>query len=69
MALISCRDVTMTYENTVALRDLTFTVESGDYLCVLGENGIREKYAHQRASGSESACAWDHCVWRRPAPE
>lgn len=39
MALISCRDVTMTYENTVALRDLTFTVESGDYLCVLGENG------------------------------
>ena len=39
MALISCRDVAMTYENTVALRDLTFTVESGDYLCVLGENG------------------------------
>ena len=39
MALISCRDVSMTYENTVALRDLSFTVESGDYLCILGENG------------------------------
>ena len=39
MALISCRDVAMTYENTVALRNLTFDVESGDYLCILGENG------------------------------
>ena len=39
MALISCRDVAMTYENTVALRNLTFDVESGDYLCMLGENG------------------------------
>ena len=26
MALISCRDVSMTYENTVALRDLSFDV-------------------------------------------
>ncbi|MBE6936594.1 MAG: metal ABC transporter ATP-binding protein [Ruminococcaceae bacterium] len=39
MALISCQDVFMTYENTVALRDLTFSVEAGDYLCILGENG------------------------------
>ena len=39
MPLISCQDVSMTYENTVALRNLSFTVESGDYLCILGENG------------------------------
>lgn len=39
MALISCRDVSMTYENTVALRNLNFEVMPGDYLCVLGENG------------------------------
>ena len=39
MPLISCQDVSMTYENTVALRNLSFTVESGDYLCIVGENG------------------------------
>ena len=39
MSLISCRDVSMTYENTIALRDLSFEVMPGDYLCVLGENG------------------------------
>ena len=39
MALISCLDVSMTYENTVALRNLSFEVMPGDYLCVLGENG------------------------------
>ncbi len=39
MALISCRGVSMTYENTVALRDLNFDVAPGDYLCILGENG------------------------------
>ena len=35
MALISCRDVSMTYENTVALRDLSFDVAPGDYLLSL----------------------------------
>jgi zinc transport system ATP-binding protein len=39
MALISCENVSLSYENNIVLRDLSFSVDSGDYLCVVGENG------------------------------
>jgi len=39
MSLLACRDVSFSYEGTTVLTGLNFSVESGDYLCVLGENG------------------------------
>ncbi len=39
MSLIDCRDLCLAYEGKIAVRDLTFHVEAGDYLCIVGENG------------------------------
>lgn len=39
MALISCKDVTIKYDGQTAVDNISFSVESGDYLCVVGENG------------------------------
>ncbi len=39
MALINCNNVTMSYENNTVFTDLNFKVNSGDYLCIVGENG------------------------------
>lgn len=39
MPQILCDNVTLGYENQVVLKDLSFSVEPGDYLCILGENG------------------------------
>ena len=39
MALITCRDLKLGYESNVILEDLNFSVNPGDYLCVVGENG------------------------------
>ena len=39
MALISCKDLTMRYENQVAVDHVTFQIQEGDYLCIVGENG------------------------------
>ncbi|MEM1483247.1 metal ABC transporter ATP-binding protein [Oscillospiraceae bacterium PP1C4] len=39
MALISCRNVSMSYENQIAVSDVSFDVEDGDYICIVGENG------------------------------
>jgi len=39
MNLIDCKDVSFTYEGNIALSNLNFSVERGDYLCVVGENG------------------------------
>ena len=37
--LLKCENVSLGYEGTVVTEGLNFTVESGDYLFILGENG------------------------------
>lgn len=39
MTLVSCQHVRMGYEKTLAVDDISFDVEAGDYLCIVGENG------------------------------
>lgn len=39
MALLTCKDVSLGYENTTVVGGLNFEVEPGDYLCIVGENG------------------------------
>lgn len=39
MALITCRDLALGYESHAILEHLSFLVNAGDYLCVVGENG------------------------------
>lgn len=39
MALLSVKDLTLGYEGKAVAKDLTFSVEAGDYLLVVGENG------------------------------
>ena len=39
MALITCRELALGYESHAVLRGLTFAVNAGDYLCIVGENG------------------------------
>ena len=39
MPLITCQDVSFSYEGNTAISNLNFDVHSGDYLCIVGENG------------------------------
>lgn len=39
MALITCQNLCLGYGGREILHDLNFTVNSGDYLCIVGENG------------------------------
>ena len=39
MTLMQGRDITIGYEGDVVIPDFTFTVEQGDYICIVGENG------------------------------
>ncbi len=39
MALITCEHVSLAYENQLVVSDVSFCVEKGDYLCIIGENG------------------------------
>ncbi len=39
MPLVSCKNLTLSYESEIAVQNLCIDIESGDYLCVVGENG------------------------------
>ena len=39
MALIDCKHVSLGYEGRIVASDVTFQVERGDLLCIVGENG------------------------------
>ena len=39
MAFINCENVSFSYENTSVIKNLNFSVNQGDYLCIVGENG------------------------------
>ena len=39
MALIKCENVSIGYEGQTVVRNLSFEINSGDYLCIVGENG------------------------------
>lgn len=39
MALLTCQDIVLGYEGKRVVEDLSFSVNAGDYLCIVGENG------------------------------
>lgn len=39
MSLLTCRDLSLGYDGKAVVSDLNFEVNSGDYLCIVGENG------------------------------
>ena len=39
MAQLSCEHLTLGYNSSVIINDLSFQVNKGEYLCIIGENG------------------------------
>lgn len=39
MQLLKCENIYMNYDSTKAVNGVTFTVDEGDFLCIVGENG------------------------------
>jgi zinc transport system ATP-binding protein len=39
MKLIEVKNLTTTYNGHVAIKDVSFDIEKGDYICLIGENG------------------------------
>ena len=39
MSLLKCENLCFSYDGITVVKDLNFTVEEGNYLCIIGENG------------------------------
>ena len=39
MAQLTCQNLDLGYDNKIILKDINFSINAGDYLCILGKNG------------------------------
>lgn len=37
--ILQCKNLTIGYDNRVVMKDLNFTIEEGEYVCLFGDNG------------------------------
>ena len=47
--LLSCRELTLGYENHAVAQNISFDVVRGDYLCIVGENGSGKSTSSRRS--------------------
>ena len=43
MSLLTCRHLSVSYDGKAVLSDLNFSVDEGDYLGIVGENGAGKR--------------------------
>lgn len=55
MAQLVCRNLCLGYDGREILHDLNFKVESGDYLCIIGENGSGKSTLMRTILGLQSS--------------
>ncbi len=54
MAQLSCENLSLGYDKKEILHSLSFTVEKGDYLCIVGENGAGKSTLMKTILGLQS---------------
>lgn len=60
MPQLVCRGLTLGYEGKTVLEGLDFSVEAGDYLCIVGENGSGKSTLMKTLLGTDpSSCGRD----------
>ena len=57
MSLISCKNVTVKYGSFTALSDVSFDLNPGDYLCIVGANGSGKSTLVKTILGLEKAAS------------
>ena len=57
MLQLSCQNLTLGYEGVAVLSDLSFDINTGDYLCIVGENGSGKSTLMKAILGLKSSQA------------
>ena len=50
MSVLEVKNLKVLYSNHVAIENISFEVNEGEYVCLMGENGSREKYINKNNS-------------------
>lgn len=55
---IECKNVTLGYENRIVAKNVNFSINQGDYLCIVGENGTGKSSLVKAMLGLGSHMLW-----------
>lgn len=55
--LLSCQNISFAYEGNVVLSGVDFTVNAGDYVCIIGENGAGKSTLMKGLLGLKKPCS------------
>ena len=66
MSYITCKDLAVGYDGRAVASGLNFSIDKGDYLCIVGENGAGKSTlvktllgrSEERRVGKECRCRW-----------
>lgn len=65
MALITCENVSIGYEGQTVVKELNFSIERGDYLCIVGENGSGKSTPCQKPARTKRRRPGENHIRRR----
>ena len=57
MSLLTCQNLTLGYDGKIVITDLSFAINTGDYLCIVGENGSGKSTLMKTLLGLKSPMA------------
>lgn len=64
MAILTCEDLSFAYEGRSVLESVSFSLEAGSYLCVVGENGSGKSTLIKGLAGPEGPGRGKDQLWR-----
>ena len=67
--ILRCENVSLSYDGNIVADNINFTVNEGDYLCILGENGSGKTTLINAVMGTKRSTAERYRTERAWAPE
>lgn len=64
MSYITCKDLAVGYDGRAVASGLNFSIDKGDYLCIVGENGAGKKYLGKNSAWPVETGFRRDKVWR-----
>lgn len=66
--ILSCRDVTVAYDSKIAVDHVSFEVNEGEYVCIVGRKWFRKKHLAQKHIRTGTIKMRFCFIWPRGTP-
>ena len=58
--MIEVENLSFSYQNNKVLKNVSFSIEKGEYLCIIGKNGVEEIIDIKLDENEKNICCFFH---------